>query len=65
MSTPDEVKPAAKKRKPATKKKTLTPPSREEIGRLAEQFWIDRGKHDGHAEQDWLRAEQELLAKAS
>jgi hypothetical protein len=37
-------------------------PTYEEIARLAERYWADRGWQDGYAEQDWLRAEQELLA---
>ena len=79
MSKQDAVKtPAEKKpRKTATKKKAaLTPvtefptaashsPSREEIARLAEKFWHERGRGDGMAEQDWLRAEQELRGRAS
>ena len=37
-------------------------PSYEEIARLAQQYWAERGWQDGYAEQDWLRAERELLA---
>jgi hypothetical protein len=50
-----------KRRKPAAVKKT-TPmePSREQIARLAEQYWAERGWPEGSPEQDWLRAEQEL-----
>ena len=40
-------------------------PSYEEIARLAEQYWAERGWQDGYAEQDWLRAERELLGLAS
>ncbi|MGO9776864.1 MAG: DUF2934 domain-containing protein [Terracidiphilus sp.] len=40
-------------------------PSRAEIERLAQQYWAQRGYTDGYAEQDWLRAEQELLQMAS
>ena len=40
-------------------------PSREEIERLAQSYWAQRGYVDGYAEQDWLRAEQELLRMAS
>lgn len=40
-------------------------PSHEEIAMLARQYWIDRGQQDGHAEQDWLRAEQTLTQMAS
>jgi Protein of unknown function (DUF2934) len=40
-------------------------PSYEEIAQLARQYWAERGWQDGYAEQDWLRAEQKLLGKAS
>ena len=40
-------------------------PSREEIEQLARAYWAQRGYQDGYAEQDWLRAEQELLQMAS
>ena len=44
--------------------KSVTP-SHEEIAQLAQRFWVERGWQDGYAEQDWLRAEQELRGKAS
>ncbi len=53
----------AKRRKPAAKKQTTVAPaapSREEIARLAERFWAERGRPEGSPEQDWLRAEHEL-----
>jgi Protein of unknown function (DUF2934) len=53
----------AKRRKPAAKKQTTAAPavpSREEIARLAEKFWAERGRPEGSPELDWLRAEQEL-----
>jgi hypothetical protein len=40
-------------------------PSDAEIAQLAERYWAERGWQDGYAEQDWLRAEQELLGVAS
>jgi Protein of unknown function (DUF2934) len=40
-------------------------PTYAEIARLAERYWAERGWQDGYAEQDWLRAEQELLGMAS
>jgi hypothetical protein len=61
----------AKPRKAAAKKvnATLTSrpsmPPREKIEKLARAYWEQRGYQDGYAEQDWLRAEQELLKKAS
>ena len=53
----------AKRRKPAAKKQTPASrpaPTREEIVRLAEKYWAERGWPEGSPEQDWLRAEQEL-----
>jgi hypothetical protein len=35
-------------------------PSREQIARLAYTYWLNRGCQEGSAEEDWLRAEQEL-----
>jgi hypothetical protein len=37
----------------------------EEIAALAHRFWTERGQQHGHHEEDWLRAEQQLLGKAS
>lgn len=34
--------------------------SREEIAKLAHQYYIDRGRQHGRHEEDWYRAEQEL-----
>jgi hypothetical protein len=64
-------KAAAKtKAKTAAKSKTVDiaasrTPSYAEIAQLAERYWAERGWQDGYAEQDWLRAEQELLGVAS
>jgi hypothetical protein len=69
--TATKSKAPAKTRKTATKKQKtapegkLTNPSREEVERLAQSYWAQRGYQDGFAEQDWLRAEQELLKMAS
>jgi hypothetical protein len=65
------TKAPAKPRKTATKKAAVaeapkgTMPSREEVERLARQYWASRGYKDGYAEQDWLRAENELRKMAS
>ena len=37
-------------------------PTYEEVARLAEQFWIERGRPHGSPEVDWLRAEATLYA---
>ena len=69
--TVKKAKAPAKPRKTAAKKenvaKTSRPamPPREEIEKLARAYWEQRGFQDGFAEQDWLRAEQELLKMAS
>jgi hypothetical protein len=66
--TTKKTKTTAKPRKTATKKEKVAKksmPSREEIARLAKSYWAERGHQDGFAEQDWLRAERELLKKAS
>lgn len=67
-----KTKAPAKPRKAAAKKEetvvaahVATMPSREEIERLARNYWAQRGYQDGYAEQDWFRAEQELRQKAS
>jgi len=39
--------------------------SHEEIAKLAHRYWAERGGQHGHHEEDWLRAERELLGKAS
>jgi hypothetical protein len=57
-------------KKTATKKKAAPAfkpgmPSREQIEDLARAYWAQRGYQEGFAEQDWLRAEQELLQMAS
>ncbi len=63
-ATPKPRKTAAKNGKGVAAAKS-TMPSREEIERLARSYWAARGYQDGSAEQDWLRAEQELLKMAS
>lgn len=37
--------------------------SREDVAALAYTYWIARGYGHGGAEEDWLRAEQELKTK--
>jgi hypothetical protein len=59
---------AAKKtstKKTVAEQVTAMTPSHHEIARLAEQYWAERGREDGQAEQDWLRAERELMKMAS
>ncbi len=62
---------AAKPRKTATKKESvvsISQPkvvSREKIEQVAYQFWAQRGYQHGYALEDWIRAERELLERAS
>jgi hypothetical protein len=63
-----KAKAPAKPKKTATKKAEelkMRDPSHEQIAQLAQKFWAERGWQDGYAEQDWLRAEQELRVSAS
>jgi hypothetical protein len=39
--------------------------SHEEIARLAHRYWKERGGQHGHDADDWFRAEQALIGKAS
>ena len=41
------------------------PPSHEEIARLAYAYWETRGHPHGSAQEDWFRAERELLRRRS
>lgn len=52
-------------RRKATPKAGRVMPSQEEIAKLAHRFWAERGHQHGHHEEDWLRAEREILGKAS
>jgi hypothetical protein len=60
-----------KPRKTTTKKETVaakttpTTASPEEVAKLAHRFWAERGRQHGRDAEDWFRAEQELLGKAS
>jgi hypothetical protein len=40
-------------------------PGEDEIAALAYTYWAGRGCQGGSPEEDWLRAEQELRAKAA
>jgi hypothetical protein len=69
--TVKKAKAPAKPRKTATKKVEVVAaskaalPTHEEIQKLAQKYWAQRGFQEGQAEQDWLRAEEELRQKAS
>src|ERR1035437_9681374 len=39
--------------------------SREKIEQVAYQIWVQRGYQHGYALEDWIRAERELLERAS
>jgi hypothetical protein len=57
-----------KPRKAAPSKKTNVTPisaSYEQVAEVAHRFWAERGCAHGHDAEDWLRAERELLGKAS
>jgi hypothetical protein len=63
-----KTKAPAKPEKTTTKKAEelkVKDPSHEQIAQLAQKFWAERNWQDGYAEQDWLRAEQELRVSTS
>jgi len=64
-STPRKPRTTAPKSKAATAKVTQMKASHAEIARLAHRYWAERGRQDGKDAEDWFRAEQELLGKAS
>lgn len=37
----------------------------DEVGKLAYQFFIERGYQHGHDQEDWLRAERIIKARRS
>jgi hypothetical protein len=55
----------APKRKSTAKVSEIRKATHEEIAALAHRFWSERGCQHGHDAEDWLRAEQTLLGKAS
>ena len=59
------AKPKAAAAPKAAPKPRLLEVTREKIQQVAYQYWAERGYPHGSALQDWLRAEQELLQKAS
>jgi hypothetical protein len=62
---PAKPRKAAKKNEAVVEEIKVATPSREEIATLARKYWEERGWKDGYAEQDWLRAEQDLRGMAS
>ena len=61
-STP-KINPPAKQT--VAEKVTATTPTHQEVALLALHYWAERGRQHGHHEQDWLRAERELMKMAS
>jgi len=52
-------------RQKTTAKVTQIRVTHEEIAKLAHRYWAERGGQHGSHIEDWLRAERELLGKAS
>jgi hypothetical protein len=65
QATAATTKKTTAKTQTVAEKVTATTPTHKEIAQLAQQYWAERGWQDGQAEQDWLRAEQELMTMAS
>lgn len=45
-----------------TDQQTAPQPTREQVAQLAYSYWEARGFQGGRPEDDWIRAEQELLS---
>jgi hypothetical protein len=58
-------KKVATRKKASTTNVTQMKASHEAIARLAHRYWAERGQQHGSDAEDWFRAEQELLGKAS
>ena len=43
----------------------LENPEKEKVAQLAYSYWVQGGRRDGTAEQDWFRAEAELQRVAN
>jgi hypothetical protein len=69
--SPKKTRAAVAPRKAVTKKENVVAishtkdVSREMIEQVAYQLWVQRGYQHGYALEDWIRAEQELLERAS
>lgn len=61
----ETTKTTTAKKQTVAEKVIATTPNHEEIARLAQQYWAERGQQHGHDQQDWLRAERELMKMAS
>lgn len=59
------AKTVAPTKKTARANGSETRASHEQIAALAHRFWAERGHQHGHDAEDWLRAEQQLIGKAS
>jgi hypothetical protein len=47
----------------ASKSVSKTEPTYEEIAKRSYEIYLERGGEHGHAEEDWVRAEAELLGR--
>ena len=68
VEAPKKTKTAATQLKTATKRENvvaISKPARDVIEQLAYQLWEQRGYQHGYAIQDWIKAEEELLGRAS
>jgi len=61
-SAPKAVKAGTGKVKAATTS-SAPAPTHEEIARRSYELFLDRGGEHGHADEDWARAEAELIER--
>jgi len=68
VTTPETPSTSAAEPEIAAPRAVATPvyqPSREDIAELAFRYWETRGCQGGSSEEDWLRAERELLTRTA
>ncbi len=64
-TTPTKPRKTTAKKSSAKVQTMPLAPTHDQVAELARRYWIERGYQDGHSEEDWFRAEQELRSKAS
>ena len=63
-----KVQAAAKTRKPSRKiggVESASVSTHEKVALLAYKYWEERGRQGGSSEEDWYRAEKDVLSRAS
>jgi len=63
--TGHEMTRQAQEHSPRDFEETRHKPTHQEIAALAHELWVERGSPEGSAEEDWLKAEEQLMSERS